>query len=84
MLSLDQQYKADEWRLFIDSNKTRLKAVLLSNGNQKPSVPVGYSGYTTETYHAMKKLLICIRCDDHKKHICGELKVVGLLLGLQV
>ena len=84
MLSLDQEYKADEWRLFIDSNKTSLKAVLLHNGNQKPSVPVAYSGNTTETYHAMKKLLMCIHCDDHKWHICGDLKVIGLLLALQL
>ena len=56
MLSLDQEYKADEWRLFIDSNKPSLKAVLLHNGNQKSSVPMAYSGNTTETYHAIKKL----------------------------
>ena len=84
MLSLDEEYKADEWRLFIDSNKTSLKAVLLHNGNQKPSVPVAHSRNTTESYHAMKKLLMCIRYNDHKWHICGDLKVVGLLLGLQL
>ena len=32
-----------EWRLFIDSFKTRLKAVLLHNGNDLPSIPVGHA-----------------------------------------
>jgi len=31
-----------EWRLFIDSSKLSLKAVLLHNGNQHPSIPVGH------------------------------------------
>jgi len=29
-----------EWRLFIDSLKQSLKAVLLHNGNKHPSIPV--------------------------------------------
>ena len=57
---------------------------MFHNGNQKPSVQMAYSGNTTETYHAMKKLLMCICSDDHKWHICGDLKVVGLLLRLQL
>ena len=88
MNSLDHQYESSDWRLFIDSNKTSLKAVLLRNGNQKPSVPVAYSKKTKETfkrsYESMKHLLACIRYHDHKWHICGDLKVVGLLLGLQM
>ena len=32
----------DEWRLFIDSSKTSLKAVLLHNGNVLSSIPVGH------------------------------------------
>jgi len=33
----------EEWRLFIDSSKASLKAVLLYNGNKKPSVPVAHA-----------------------------------------
>ena len=32
--SLDQQYEPSKWRLFMDSNKTSLKAVVLLNGNK--------------------------------------------------
>ncbi|GFU68736.1 uncharacterized protein TNCV_4400141 [Trichonephila clavipes] len=36
-------YEPKEWRLFIDSSKRSLKAVLLHNGNRYASVPVGHS-----------------------------------------
>ena len=32
-----------KWRLFIDSSKRSLKAVLLYIGNQKPSIPIAHS-----------------------------------------
>ena len=32
-----------DWRIFIDSSKLSLKAVLLHNGNTLPSIPVGHS-----------------------------------------
>ena len=34
MSSLGVEHNVEEWRLFIDSSKTRLKAVLLHNGNK--------------------------------------------------
>ena len=37
MIELGYEHDSDEWRLFIDSSKTSLKAVLLHNGNVKPS-----------------------------------------------
>jgi hypothetical protein len=40
---LDHEHKTAEWRLFIDSSKTRLKAVLLHIGNKYPSVPLAYA-----------------------------------------
>ena len=36
-------YSASDWRLFIDSSKRSLKAVLLHNGNVYPSIPVAHS-----------------------------------------
>ena len=40
---LGEDYIASEWRLFLDSSKRSLKAVLLHNGNVKPSVPIAHS-----------------------------------------
>lgn len=50
------------WHLFIDSSKVSLKAVLLHNGNQNPSVPVKYCGMQ-ETYENMGKILAAIKYD---------------------
>ena len=72
-----------DWRLFIDSGKNSLKAVLLHNGNEKPSVPLAHAFGMTETYETMRQLLDSIKYNDFKWHICGDLKVVALLLGLQ-
>ncbi|GFR22344.1 uncharacterized protein TNCT_690071 [Trichonephila clavata] len=40
----------NNWRLFIDSSKLSLKAVLLHNGNLLPSIPIGHSVLVKETY----------------------------------
>lgn len=40
MQELNNVHSPCEWRLFIDSSKYSLKAVLLHNGNLKPSIPV--------------------------------------------
>jgi hypothetical protein len=37
------EYKVKEWQLFIDSSKRSLKAVLLHNGNNYASLPIGHS-----------------------------------------
>ncbi len=56
MSSLGVEHNTEEWRLFIDSSKTNLKAVLLHNGNKYASVPVGYSIHLKETYETMSLL----------------------------
>lgn len=76
-------YDPCDWRLFIDSSKTSLKAVLLHNGNALPSIPVGYAVHMKETYDNMKQLLRCIKYDQHHWQLCGDLKVIALLMGLQ-
>ncbi|XP_065444006.1 uncharacterized protein LOC101953070 isoform X3 [Chrysemys picta bellii] len=83
MAALNIVHDPDEWRLFIDSSKTSLKAVLLHNGNVLPSVPVGHAVHMKETYDNMKQLLRCMNYDQHQWQLCGDLKVVALLLGLQ-
>jgi hypothetical protein len=76
-------HNADEWRLFIDSSKSSLKAVLLHNGNRYASVPVGYSVHMKETYDNMSLLLnkICYR--QYNWSVCGDLKVITILMGMQ-
>jgi hypothetical protein len=76
-------YDPNEWRLFIDSSKRSLKAVLLHNGNELASLPLAHSVHLKETYDDMKHLLNAIRYEDHKWLVCGDLKMVAILLGLQ-
>jgi UDP-N-acetylglucosamine transferase subunit ALG13 len=49
MTALNINHKPEEWRLFIDSSKSSLKAVLLHNGNVLPSIQVGYAVNTKES-----------------------------------
>lgn len=73
-----------EWRLFIDSSKLSLQAVLLDNCNIYPSISVGYAVHTKETYENMKALLKSVKYAQYKWQICGDFKVVALLLGMQL
>lgn len=41
--NLEVFYNTDQWRLFIDSSKRSLKAVLLHNSNKYASIPVAHS-----------------------------------------
>ena len=82
MLTSDINHNPLEWRLFIDSSKFSLKAVLLHNGNTLPSIPVGHSVHN-ESYENMKILMEAINYDKFKWSICGDVKVITLLLGLQ-
>jgi hypothetical protein len=76
-------YRPDEWRLFIDSSTKSLKGVLLNNGNQYGSIPLAHSVKMKETYESIKCLLKNIKYDEHKWQICGDFKIIGLLLGQQ-
>lgn len=84
MTALNVEHKPQNWRLFIDSSKLSLKAVLLHNGNSLPSIPVGHAVHMKETYANMKLLLEAIRYKDHQWQICGDLKVIAILLGMQL
>lgn len=82
-MELGQPYDAAEWRLFIDSSKDSLKAVLLHFGNVKPSIPIGHAVNTKESYKTMVELLKCINYEKHNWKVCADLKVVGMLRGMQ-
>ena len=83
MGALGVQHIPSEWRLFIDSSKSSIKAVLLHNGNLLPSIPIAYSENLRESHETMVILLEHIKYDTYNWCICGDLKVIGLLLGMQ-
>ena len=67
------EYKANDWRLFIDSSKRSLKCVLLHNGNQYGSIPLTHLTTMKESYEAVKLVLekIC------HAQICNLLSICG-------
>ncbi|GBL76983.1 hypothetical protein AVEN_12646-1 [Araneus ventricosus] len=83
MLKFGVKYKDDEWKLFIDSSKRSLKAVLLHNGNKYVSVPVGHSIHLKESYENMEFVLTRLKYNDHNWNICGDLKILCMLLAQQ-
>lgn len=80
---LGQAYDPNQWRLFVDSSKESLKAVLLHNGNEKPSIPIAHAVNTKESYETMVRLLKYIKYEEHNWKVCSDLKVVGMLCGMQ-
>ena len=81
--ALGIQYEATEWRLFSDSSVKSMKAVLLHIGNTVASVPVTHSVKLKKCYLDMKHLLKVLRYDLHQWKLCGDLKMIAVLLGLQ-
>ena len=76
-------YVPVEWRLFLDSSVKSLKVVLLHNGNKVGSVPVGHSVKLTECYEDIKFVLESLQYSQHNRKICGDLKMISVILGLQ-
>ena len=58
--------------------------VLTHYGNGFPSVPLAHAANMKESYESMKLLLGKIKYDEFKGKLCGDLKVVALLLGMQL
>jgi hypothetical protein len=81
MCKLGVVYDASEWRLFMDSSKRSLKGVLLHNGNKYASVPVAHSFHLKETYENLEIILNKMKCKEHGWLICGDFKVLCILLG---
>ncbi|XP_043287550.1 uncharacterized protein [Venturia canescens] len=76
-------YKNVEWRLFIDSSKRSLKAVLLHNGYTYAPIPIAHSTKLKENYENLQLVLENIKYSEHQLQICGDLKIATLLLGQQ-
>jgi len=78
-----QRYSSSEWRLFIDSSKISLKAVLFHNGNLKPSIPIAHSVILKETFVSIQKLFDAMQYKEFNWHICADLKMIAILFGMQ-
>lgn len=76
-------YDPGEWRLFIDSSTRSLKAVLLHNGNVYTPVPVAHSVMLGEEYNNLDFVLSKIQYSKHTWKLCGDLKIMTILLGQQ-
>ena len=76
-------YSASDWRLFIDSSKRSLKAVLLQNGNVYLFIPTAHSVQMKEDLEFAKILLKLIQYNDHHWNVCGDFKIIAFLLRLQ-
>lgn len=83
MTQFGLNYNPAEWRLFIDSSKRSLKVVLLHNGNKLPCIPIGHSVHLKEEYGNLVMILEKIRYNDHEWKVCGDLKIVSMILGQQ-
>lgn len=64
------------WKLF--------KLSLLQIGNSLRPVPLSYDVHTTEAYRNMKLLQKAAKHEDHQWQICGDLKVIPVLLRMQL
>lgn len=83
LYDIEDDYKPENWRLFIDSSVTSLKAVLLHNGNEYAPIPIGHSTILKETYESFQFLLDRIDYKSHNWLICGDFKMINILVGLQ-
>ena len=84
MEELRTDHFAKGWKLFIDSSTVSLKAVLLHNVNQKPSISLTHSVRINETYDPVKVILDLIGYEHYKWNIYGDLNVILFVVGLQL
>ena len=52
-------------------------------GNQKPSIPIAYSVHLKESYENMEEVRTAVKYSEHQWNICCDLKVIGMVMGLQ-
>lgn len=76
-------YNAKDLRLFVDSSKRSIKAVLLHNTNVYAPIPIAHSIVMQETYVNMDILLQKIDYKTHSWQLCGDLKILTIFLGQQ-
>lgn len=67
----------------MDSSKDSLKAVLLHNGNNFAAIPIAHTTVIKESYENFKLWLEQIDYNCQKWLICGDFKMIQMILGLQ-
>lgn len=55
---------------FIDGPNASLKAVLLQNGNEKPSIPIAHAVDMKEIYESIVLILQITNYNKYKRKIC--------------
>jgi hypothetical protein len=80
--ALNINHNPKEWRLFTDSWKLNLKAVLFHNCKVLPSITVRYVVTKKESHDNLKLLLNWINYMKYQWQLCGDFKVVAIFLGL--
>ena len=64
--ALDHVHNQEEWRLFTDSSKASLKALLFHNDKIHPFIPLAYSVHTKESHERIRALLSQTDCENYK------------------
>ena len=77
------EHDPSEWRLFIDAAKRSLKGVPLHNENVFGPVPVAHSVLLKESYENLKTLPFWVKYQKHDWQVCGNLRILSMLLGQQ-
>ena len=83
MYEIKEDYKPKNWLLFLDSSLRSLKAVLFHNENKYAAAPIGQSTVMKESYDSFGLLLQKINYNERKWLICGDFKMINILVGLQ-
>ena len=76
-------YVVGEWRLLIDSPKRNFKADLLHTDNEKLSMPVVVAARLKDSYNNIEILLSKIRFSNYQWSLCGDLKIIRILMRMQ-
>lgn len=57
--------------------------MFLDKGNILSSIPVAHTNHKKEKYENVKEILSCVNYKTFQWHICGDLKVSAILMGLR-
>jgi hypothetical protein len=65
MGELQLQHVTEQWRLFTDSPKVSMTAILIYNGNKPPTVTLAHAVNMKESYINIQSLLKNKMCYEH-------------------
>lgn len=66
MAALNILYKPDKWRLYKETSKLSLKAILLHIGNNLLSIPFGHALHIKKKYKNIKTVLLHIEYEERQ------------------